>query len=240
MGLFSGFGRVLSGALGFLGARERNRAQERVNQDNIRLSWDMWHAANEYNSPQNQMARFKAAGLNPNLIYGQMSNVPPPAYVKAEAANSSGFDSIADAIKDYEGMQLQREGMEHQMKVADANVALAKERNDLQAKAFQSSEENFAKEFAERSRLRDLEAKKYEAEIAYTNARTNEIEHPKPSSFANLLTAVARAAGLEVEPETAEGVVEGVKTGAKVYNHVKQYRSNVKKAPRAYGIAGIK
>jgi len=30
-----------------------------------------WNKQNEYNSPAAQMARFKAAGLNPNLIYGR-------------------------------------------------------------------------------------------------------------------------------------------------------------------------
>lgn len=32
---------------------------------------EMWNAQNLYNSPAQQMARFGAAGLNPNLIYGQ-------------------------------------------------------------------------------------------------------------------------------------------------------------------------
>lgn len=32
---------------------------------------EFWNMQNEYNSPVAQMARFKAAGLNPNLIYGQ-------------------------------------------------------------------------------------------------------------------------------------------------------------------------
>jgi hypothetical protein len=31
---------------------------------------EMWQRNNEYNSPQAQMARLKAAGLNPNLVYG--------------------------------------------------------------------------------------------------------------------------------------------------------------------------
>lgn len=31
----------------------------------------VWHMMNEYNSPMAQMQRFKEAGLNPNLIYGQ-------------------------------------------------------------------------------------------------------------------------------------------------------------------------
>lgn len=35
-----------------------------------------WDRQNKFNSPAAQMARFKEAGLNPNLIYGQMSNAP--------------------------------------------------------------------------------------------------------------------------------------------------------------------
>lgn len=35
-----------------------------------------WNANNAYNSPAAQMGRYKDAGLNPNLIYGQMSNAP--------------------------------------------------------------------------------------------------------------------------------------------------------------------
>lgn len=35
-----------------------------------------WHKMNEYNSPMATMERFKEAGLNPNLIYGQGSNTP--------------------------------------------------------------------------------------------------------------------------------------------------------------------
>lgn len=31
---------------------------------------EMWNKGNQYNSPQEQMARLKAAGLNPNLVYG--------------------------------------------------------------------------------------------------------------------------------------------------------------------------
>jgi len=31
----------------------------------------MWHKSNEYNSPAAQMERFREAGLNPNMIYGQ-------------------------------------------------------------------------------------------------------------------------------------------------------------------------
>lgn len=36
-----------------------------------------WNMQNEYNSPASQMERFKAAGLNPNLIYGQQNTAGP-------------------------------------------------------------------------------------------------------------------------------------------------------------------
>lgn len=46
-------------------------------------SVDMWNRQNMYNTPESQMARFKAAGLNPHLIYGQGSSglaSSPPQY----------------------------------------------------------------------------------------------------------------------------------------------------------------
>ncbi len=42
------------------------RSQARANRHNI----NFWRMQNEYNDPSAQMARLKAAGLNPNLIYG--------------------------------------------------------------------------------------------------------------------------------------------------------------------------
>lgn len=33
-----------------------------------------WHMQNDYNSPQAMMSRFKEAGLNPNMIYGNAGN----------------------------------------------------------------------------------------------------------------------------------------------------------------------
>lgn len=43
----------------------KNLAQYQYSKD-----LEMWNRANEYNSPSAQMARYTAAGLNPNLIYG--------------------------------------------------------------------------------------------------------------------------------------------------------------------------
>lgn len=45
----------------------RRKAEERANERNIQF----WNMQNAYNHPAQQMARFKDAGLNPNLIYGK-------------------------------------------------------------------------------------------------------------------------------------------------------------------------
>lgn len=49
-------------------------------------SIEEWHRQNMYNSPEAQMARFKQAGLNPHLIYGQGNSgnaSGPPSYAPA-------------------------------------------------------------------------------------------------------------------------------------------------------------
>jgi len=44
-----------------------NKQYKRQRRDAI----EFWHMQNAYNSPEEQMKRFSAAGLNPNLIYGR-------------------------------------------------------------------------------------------------------------------------------------------------------------------------
>lgn len=74
------------------------KAQEKANQAN--LAWEAWkydadranaladwHRNNAYNSPQQVMQRFREAGLNPNLIYG---NNPVTPQVRATSGGSAG------------------------------------------------------------------------------------------------------------------------------------------------------
>lgn len=48
-----------------------NRANRELAEYAYSKDLEMWNRMNEYNTPLAQMARFKEAGLNPNLIYGQ-------------------------------------------------------------------------------------------------------------------------------------------------------------------------
>lgn len=54
----------------------------------------LWHLSNAYNSPIAQMQRFKSAGLNPNLIYGQMSQGAAAPSMSAGSAPSPA--NVAD------------------------------------------------------------------------------------------------------------------------------------------------
>jgi hypothetical protein len=74
-------GASLLGNLFNIGSQNRtNQRQQSVNEQMYnRQRADAladWNMQNAYNSPSQQMQRFKEAGLNPNLIYGQMTNSP--------------------------------------------------------------------------------------------------------------------------------------------------------------------
>ncbi len=65
------FGPVGS-AIGYgLGSSlESNYYSNRAWNQQKDMTWEMWHANNDYNSPKSQMQRLEEAGLNPNLVYG--------------------------------------------------------------------------------------------------------------------------------------------------------------------------
>lgn len=68
---------IASGVLGtgvnFLSNRNTNQTNERIQQKQNAWNLEMWNRNNEYNSPAAQMQRLQAAGLNPDLMYGQQS-----------------------------------------------------------------------------------------------------------------------------------------------------------------------
>lgn len=65
-GIISGLGNVVATAM-------TNRANRHLAEYAYSKDLEMWNRQNEYNSPQAQMERLQAAGLNPALMYGQGS-----------------------------------------------------------------------------------------------------------------------------------------------------------------------
>lgn len=110
---------------------------ERENQANL----DFWNMQNSYNSPSAQMQRYQAAGLNPNLIYGQsntadqLTAASSPNYQAApmQAEQMSGGSGVGDnfsigdpVIEYYRILQMQQslENAEKQGKVLDSQANL--------------------------------------------------------------------------------------------------------------------
>lgn len=85
---------------------ERNWAkQDASTQWNRDLA--MWNMTNAYNSPAEQMARLKAAGLNPNLVYGSGNVTGNTASgVSAGSIRGTKMSDFANSILTAQQMQL--------------------------------------------------------------------------------------------------------------------------------------
>lgn len=110
--------------------RQQIKAQQQENQKNREYNlmlartqnqWNLeqWQRENDYNSPTAQMARFRAAGLNPNLIYGQMSNgASSPTLTSGAASSPTDMSAIGNkrnfgqAMQEMLNMEMQKAQIE--------------------------------------------------------------------------------------------------------------------------------
>lgn len=161
MSIFSSIAGVASGLLGSWW----NSKQQSINNDwassrdferNARMSWQMWNATNQYNSPVEQMKRFKDAGLNPNLIYGSMPQSPQPAVVKSSTSPAEYKFDLAQSLNMFNQLEnsklnneLTRAEISNKLQQKDINdvamsstlasIALAKQRLGFDAQQAQDS-----------------------------------------------------------------------------------------------------
>lgn len=127
MGLFDAIASAGNGIMNFTGnminehynrknQREINEQnielQREVNQMNIENQWAMWHATNEYNSPAAQMSRFKDAGLNPHLIYGQSNTTSAVDVGRADSPRAEAYRTKWSDIPSILGVLQQKADLE--------------------------------------------------------------------------------------------------------------------------------
>lgn len=129
--VFQGFGSGLGGSI------IDTAGNYLLAQDAWNKSVEMWDKTNAYNSPKAQMARFKEAGLNPNLIYGQMGSTTasPIEYKRSDFSSVLGNAIKSQQVKNMDAqnknlavqnaliMQQTRESEERQKNIA-ADTAL--------------------------------------------------------------------------------------------------------------------
>lgn len=90
-------------------ARKAVRAQEAANETNLQIARetnqankDLWHEQSEYNTPINQMKRFRAAGINPFMA---MSQITPGLAENAPQMQSTSVDSTYNSVAAAADMQ---------------------------------------------------------------------------------------------------------------------------------------
>lgn len=138
IGIGSGVAATASNLLTAKGNRKHQNKINEENRDFTREMYErtfndnlnMWHMQNQYNNPLSQMQRFKEAGLNPNLIYGQGNTAEKIASGQMTSGNAksspSNFDlsSGLQAYNSFVSQSAQTDVLKEQGKVlqADANL----------------------------------------------------------------------------------------------------------------------
>ena len=81
----------------FTNAAQKRQNLEMYDRQRVDALAD-WNRQNQYNSPSEQMKRFKEAGLNPHLIYGQTQTAQPIRSVDAKPANLNAPQLSPDSL----------------------------------------------------------------------------------------------------------------------------------------------
>lgn len=123
--LTSVIGGAVNGLTGLLGMSGQAHYQRR----NMREAAALQHAENvywaEYNTPENQMARLRAAGLNPMLVYGNGADAQSQGSVSPSGGMPSGDFKLGSDILMMQNMQEQNKLLKAQQEKAESEADLA-------------------------------------------------------------------------------------------------------------------
>lgn len=102
-----------------------------------------WRMQNEYNSPTAQMQRFRDAGLNPNLIYGQTNEAPAVRTTDVKPWNPKAPEYNLDrAVDSYFNTQM-KEAQINNLKAQNDNILAQKNYIDAQTQEVQKRMQNY-------------------------------------------------------------------------------------------------
>ena len=131
-GLLGLAGNVLGGVLGW-------KAQGDTNESNV----DLWREQAEYNKPVNQVKRWREAGLNPNLIYGQGTSGNIQNLPKQEAP-SFNMDFMRTIMMSEQAKNLkeQNKNLQAQNAKVKADTAAQNLQNEITANRIEVAKRN--------------------------------------------------------------------------------------------------
>lgn len=101
-----------------------------------------WNMQNQYNSPQAQMARFRDAGLNPNLIYGQSNESGVVRSTDTKSWNPQVPQTDLGSITDKYFNTQMKEAQINNLKAQNDNIIAQKDLIQAQTQGVYKSIEN--------------------------------------------------------------------------------------------------
>ena len=164
--LQSSYNQAMQKDMAAYNAQMQQGLNDRAYQQNLA----MWNLKNEYDSPAAQMARYEAAGLNKNLIYGQ-SNVSGSAPEATAATYDAGqYKPVDNRIQ---RAQLQLALQEQHQRITNQAIE-----NDLARQRLALA----ARDADRQDKLANAQILNLGANLGLTRTRINDIEN-SPKSF---------------------------------------------------------
>lgn len=107
---------------------QANAMNSSIAQENRDFQYKMWKEQTAYNSPQAQMTRLQAAGLNPNLVYGQIAESKMSAPPATPIAHYDAAKLEAPGVGDVNPVAIYQQVKNMQALNALQNTQLVKEK----------------------------------------------------------------------------------------------------------------
>lgn len=109
-------GQVYAANMGKRSRKAYIKLAKEMAEYNNQMAEKHWQMQNEYNAPSAQMARYKEAGLNPYLVYGNMENsagaISTPAAETPDISEPVGFNplkALSDSVVAYQNIVAQEQ-----------------------------------------------------------------------------------------------------------------------------------
>ncbi len=122
--LISGGASAVNSAGNIISQLLANHQNEKLAEKQNQWNLQQWQRENEYNTPANQVARLKEAGINPDMYYGQNGlmneSAPSPTIERATMYPFQADFDLGSAVQSYWQSQI----AQAQVKNMNADVAL--------------------------------------------------------------------------------------------------------------------
>lgn len=139
-------------------AKYNAQQQQAINDRTYQQNLEMWNLKNAYDSPAEQMARYAAAGLNKNLIYGQSNTSGSAPTLESAKFDTGPYNPVDTRMQ---RAQLQLAMLEHGQRIENQAI-----QNDLARQRLVLA----ARDSARADRLADAQINNLNATMGLTNA----------------------------------------------------------------------